>query len=115
MAKTTKVPPVEAATTGEKGAAPKKAAAKKAAPRKTASKKAAPKKTAPKKTAAKPGAVKTAAPRTISAADRQARIAEAAYLRAESLGFAGDPHDHWVYAETEVDARLRKSRVNVTD
>ena len=104
-----------------KAAAPK-TAAKKVAVRKSAAKKAAPKQEAPKKAPAKKAAAPKAAmkkvakprsPREITVAQREAQIAEAAYLRAEALGFAGDPHEHWVRAEAEVDARLRRARTRI--
>lgn len=109
------------ATTGPKStrkAAPKKAvkksvkkAAKKTTVKKTAAKKtvkaastrqagarrkAAPTKTAPAKTAAG----RRAAP---AAVDRHSMIAEAAYYRAERSGFTGDPMEHWLAAEAEID------------
>jgi hypothetical protein len=123
MAKKTKAPPIEGETAAEKQAARSGAAAPKAAPKKSAAKKAVAKKTVarPKAAAKKAALAETpparpkAAPRTISVAERHARIAEAAFLRAESLGFAGTPHDHWAHAEAEVDARLRKSRVKLVD
>ena len=39
-------------------------------------------------------------------AERWRRIAEAAYLRAEARGFAGDPVEDWLEAEIEVDRLL---------
>ena len=38
------------------------------------------------------------------------RYQEAAYLRAEKQGFNCDPHQCWLSAEAEVDARLTNSR-----
>ncbi|HEX4618093.1 MAG TPA: DUF2934 domain-containing protein [Steroidobacteraceae bacterium] len=44
----------------------------------------------------------------ISADDRRAMIAEAAYLRSEGRGFApGHETEDWLAAEIEVDALLR--------
>jgi hypothetical protein len=44
----------------------------------------------------------------VSAEDRRAMIAEAAYLRAERRGFApGQEAEDWLAAEVEVDALLR--------
>ncbi|HVH84203.1 MAG TPA: DUF2934 domain-containing protein [Steroidobacteraceae bacterium] len=44
----------------------------------------------------------------MSADDRRAMIAEAAYLRAEGRGFApGHETEDWLAAEIEVDALLR--------
>jgi predicted nucleic acid-binding Zn-ribbon protein len=41
--------------------------------------------------------------------DRQQRIAEAAYFRAERRGFVGgDPIADWIEAEHEIDAELRR-------
>ncbi|HKJ77153.1 MAG TPA: DUF2934 domain-containing protein [Gammaproteobacteria bacterium] len=34
--------------------------------------------------------------------ERQRRVAEAAYLRAERHGFQGDPVEHWLAAEAEI-------------
>jgi hypothetical protein len=42
-------------------------------------------------------------------------IAEAAYLRAESQGFASDEHEDWLWAEAEVDGMLMKTEVTVRD
>jgi hypothetical protein len=54
----------------------------------------------------------TSAPRAaISADDRRAMIAEAAYLRAERRGFAsGHETEDWLAAELEVDALLKAGR-----
>lgn len=114
-------PDVAEAATGKTST--KKTAAKKAAAKKSATKKAAKTtgkttaKKATKKAAAKTAtkAAKKVTSRQITAAERHARIAEAAYLRAESLGFRSDAHSDWVHAEAEVDARLRKSRIRVVD
>ncbi|MEE2756939.1 MAG: DUF2934 domain-containing protein [Myxococcota bacterium] len=88
--------------TAAKKAAPKKTAAKKAAPKKTAAKKAAPKKTAAKKAAPKKTAAKKAAPKKAKISVGYEEIAVAAYLRAESNGFSGDPIQHWLTAEEEL-------------
>jgi outer membrane biosynthesis protein TonB len=50
---------------------------------------------------------------TISQAERQRMIEEAAYYRAEKDNFTGDPDEHWSAAEKEVDARLVRERVRV--
>lgn len=42
----------------------------------------------------------------ISSKTRRRMIAEAAYLRAESHGFAGDPESYWLEAEMEIDREL---------
>jgi hypothetical protein len=53
----------------------------------------------------------TSPPRAISADDRRAMIAEAAYLRAERRGFApGHETEDWLAAEVEVDALLKAGR-----
>jgi len=100
---------------------------KPAASRKKATTKTAAKKTTASKSGAKPGAAKAAPakpsatasarkaaprkPRTgngVAPQERQRRIAEAAYLRAEQRGFqGGDPISDWLAAEAEVDAALR--------
>ena len=50
---------------------------------------------------------------TISQAERQRMIEEAAYYRAERENFTGDPDEHWSAAEKEVDTRLVRERVRV--
>lgn len=49
----------------------------------------------------------TAGRRSIPAEERYKMIAEAAYLRAKQRDFAGDPIEHWLAAETEIDERLK--------
>jgi len=50
-------------------------------------------------------------PQTVSADERRELIATAAYLRAESRGFAaGHEDEDWIAAEIEVDARLAHAR-----
>ncbi len=80
--------------------------AKKTAPKKSAPKKAAaPKKKAPPKSVAKEPAG-AGRPAAVNVEERSRMIAEAAYLRAEKRGFAGDPVEDWLLAEEEVDRRL---------
>ena len=84
----------------KKAAAPAKAAPKKAAPATPAEKPAAAKKApAPRKPAAKkaPTAVNT-----VSDEQRYRMIAEAAYFRAESGQFKGDPVRDWIEAERDI-------------
>lgn len=57
--------------------------------------------------AAKPGVRKAARP--ISTEQRRQLIAEAAYFRALSRGFEGDPVADWLDAEREVDKSLGKA------
>lgn len=83
----------------------RKAIAKK--PEKKASAKTATKKVATKKPAAKKRASKKTV-KVVTAAERQSMIAEAAYFAAESFGFGGDSHGHWLYAEAQIDAGLLK-------
>lgn len=66
--------------------------------------------------AAAPKPVAPVAPiyRTISQAERQRMIEEAAYFRAENDNFSGDPDLHWSEAEKEVDARLVRERIRVS-
>lgn len=64
--------------------------------------------------AAKPAAPVTPSYRTISQAERQRMIEEAAYYRAENENFTGDPDAHWAEAEKEVDARLLRERIRVS-
>ena len=122
MAKTTK-------KTTKKPAA-KKAVAKKATAKKTAGKKKVAKKTTAKKVlarktvsaanskrtvAAKKASGGRSAPvRRISAHERRTMIAEAAYLRGEAQGFISDEREDWLLAEAEIDAVLKKARVEVT-
>ena len=48
--------------------------------------------------------------RTVSAEQRNAMIAESAYLRAEARGFqGGDPVQDWLDGEKEVDALLSRA------
>ena len=67
-------------------------------------------------TAGTGGATKRPAPetatvtRTVSAEQRNAMIAESAYLRAEARGFqGGDPVQDWLDGEKEVDALLSRA------
>lgn len=46
--------------------------------------------------------------RSIPAEERYKMIAEAAYLRAKQRDFAGDPIEHWLAAEAEIDERLKR-------
>jgi len=89
----------------------KKAVAKK--PAKQASAKTATKKVATKHPAAKKKAPKKAV-KLITATERQSMIAEAAYFAAESFGFGGDSHGHWLYAEAQIDAGLAKAGAQVS-
>lgn len=51
--------------------------------------------------------------KTISKAERQRLVEQAAYFQAERHGFQGDSSQHWAAAEAEVDADLRKRNVRV--
>lgn len=42
----------------------------------------------------------------VSPEERHRLVQEAAYYLAEKSGFHGDPHQHWVQAEKDVQARL---------
>lgn len=59
------------------------------------------------RTARKPKKAATPAPIQVTPEERQKMIELAAYYRAEKVGFTGDPHEHWVAAEKEVDAMLK--------
>lgn len=80
----------------------------------TSRRKASTTSTSPSKTAKTPakrpagtGTTKKPARAQITPEQRRRMIAEAAYLRAESRGFApGDPVHDWLRAEQEVDAHL---------
>lgn len=70
--------------------------------------------------AVKPAAVAAPVPatpkveqKTISKAERQRLVEQAAYFRAEKHGFQGDSSQHWSAAEAEIDADLRKRNVRV--
>jgi len=132
MAKTTKKTagkaaaksPEEAAKTVKKKTAAKKtptkkkAAAKKAVAKKSTKKKISATKPTAKKAAKKAPVRKSpataASRRQLSAAERHAMIAEAAYLRGESMGFLTDEGEDWLLAEAEVDARLAKAGIKVS-
>ena len=118
--------PKAAPAAAKKKAASKKTAAKKTGARKATVKKATVKKTTNKKVAAGKSAATGKAPgpaatrskpavRQIRADDRRRMIAEAAYLRGESLGFLSDEREDWAIAEAEVDARLAKAKIKVRD
>jgi len=65
--------------------------------------------TAPRAATGSP--VPSALPRiTISPEKRRLMIAEAAYFRAQSRGFRGDPVRDWTEAEAEIDAQLLNRR-----
>ena len=81
--------------------AEKKTAAKKPAAKKTAAKKPAAKKPAAKKPAAKKTTGKKAAAKKRVAVTHN-DIELAAYYRAQSAGFSGDPIAHWLTAEAEL-------------
>ncbi len=76
--------------------------AKKSVATKTMVKKAGP---------SKKGADGSVVRQQISGAGRRRMIAEAAYLRGESLGFLGDEQGDWLLAEAEVD-NLRSERIS---
>ncbi|MFH0908719.1 MAG: DUF2934 domain-containing protein [bacterium] len=51
--------------------------------------------------------------RTITQADRQRLIEQAAYFRAEKQGFQGNAQDHFNAAMAEIDADLAKKKIRV--
>ncbi len=76
-------------------------------------KKVEPKAKAEKKPVKAPVVKKVAVKKTVKKAvkkvtpeERQKMIEQAAYFRAEKLGWQVDPHANWVAAEAEVDAIL---------
>jgi len=107
MAKTTRKTAAKAAEPTQK-----KAAAKKAPAKKTVAKK----KTATRKKAAvkKATSVKSAARKTLTIAERDQMISEAAYLRGEAQGFLSDEREDWLLAEAEVNTRLEKAGIKLT-
>jgi len=65
---------------------------------------------APAGAATRPTSNTAAVTRTVSADQRNAMIAESAYLRAEARGFqGGDPVQDWLDGEKEVDALLSRA------
>lgn len=52
-------------------------------------------------------APRSAGPLQVTPEERRKMIEEAAYYRAEKAGFTGDPLEHWLAAEKEVDAMLK--------
>ena len=56
----------------------------------------------------RPAAEETTAPTEVAPEERRRMIAEAAYYRAKSRGFRGDPIGDWLAAEAEIDARFRR-------
>ncbi|HBA85576.1 MAG TPA: hypothetical protein DCZ95_15950 [Verrucomicrobia bacterium] len=52
--------------------------------------------------------VEKAESKLVTPEERQKMIEQAAYFRAEKLGWQVDPHANWVAAEAEVDAILAK-------
>lgn len=99
-------PRTSTTTSGKKAAAPKKARRKAAAPisaKKAASPKAPAKKTAPPR-------ARLDTKSAVTAEERHAMIAVAAYLRAENRGFVGgDPASDWLAAEAEIDQILSRT------
>lgn len=83
----------------------------------TAKKASTKKKTVRRKTAKTPskatsvGAGAAAGQSAVSDTERRRMIAEAAYYRAEHRDFVGgDPHQDWMDAEADIDARLAKAK-----
>ncbi len=70
--------------------------------KKTTAKKTTAKKAAPKKTTAKKAAPKKTTATEVKTSFGYNEIAVAAYLRAESNGFSGDPIEHWLTAEEDL-------------
>jgi hypothetical protein len=87
--------------------AKKKAAAKKTA--KKSSKKTAKKaaKKAPKKIAKKATRPKTTRRKKVSHEELYRMVQDAAYFKAQSNGFMGDPQAYWTIAEAEILAQFR--------
>ena len=114
--KTAKKAPAKKAAAKKTTKAPAKKVARKAVaktPAKKTTAKTAAKKVATKKPAAKKKTTKKKI-QVITASERHSMIAEAAYFAAESFGFGGDSHGHWLYAEAQIDADLTKGGVQVS-
>lgn len=94
--------------TSDKPAAKKKTAKKKAAAKSTSATRPAAKKASPAKRRAAPRGKKAG----IDPVQRHQMIAVAAYFLAEKRGFAaGDPHQDWFLAESEVDELIEGNRI----
>ncbi len=118
MAKTTKKGATKASGSDTTSDEKKKATKKKTTKKKASAKKAVSKKKAvAKKSTAKKATSKKAAKvyGAISSAERHQMISEAAYLRSEAQGFAGDGRQDWLDAEADVDARLVKAKIKIVD
>lgn len=50
---------------------------------------------------------------TITKSERQRRVEQAAYYRAEKNGFQGDSSQYWAEAEAEIEADLKKRGIRV--
>jgi hypothetical protein len=50
---------------------------------------------------------------TISEQERDYRIQQVAYFRAEKRGFQGDPREDWLAAEAEVEADIKAKGIRV--
>ena len=114
--KTAKKAPAKKAAAKKTTKAPAKKVARKAVaktPAKKTTAKTAAKKVATKKPAAKKKTTKKKI-QVITASERHSMIAEAAYFAAESFGFGGDSHGHWLYAEAQIDAGLAKGGIQVS-
>jgi hypothetical protein len=55
----------------------------------------------------------SAAIKTITKAERQKLIEQAAYFRAEKSGFQGNAQEHWNAAEAAITADLAKRKIRV--
>lgn len=72
---------------------------------------ATPKNAAAKPTSSSPAAKATPTKAAVTAGERLAMIAEAAYFIAQSRGFGGGKEsDDWAQAEKQVDAALKKTK-----
>ena len=91
--------------------ASKTAATKKAVTEKSVASKTVSGKVAPRKEVSTGAAVH----RQISSDERRGMIAEAAYIRGESMGFLSDEQEDWLLAEAEVDSLLIGVDVIVND
>jgi hypothetical protein len=91
--------------------AKKTASSEKTMAKKSVAAKTVPTKAAPKKKVSTGAAVH----RQISSDERRRMIAEAAYIRGESMGFLSDEQEDWLFAEAEVDSLLIGVDVIVID
>lgn len=58
---------------------------------------------------------KAIAAKVITQLERDAMVQQTAYFIAEKSNFQGDPHEHWVAAESQVKSNLASKNVRVLE